>query len=563
MKIKFVKNLILVLSSLLLTNNVRSQTSYENNDYLKYYTLCKVWGYLKYNHPTVKKGKIDWDSELFRILKQVESAKTYNEINIIYKHWFESLDNNFRLKKNQPKESNNIFLKNYDISWINDSSFFTVNNAAYLNKVAKAKLKGKTHYVKQSHFITWFPNEQVYTKGDFPDLHIRLLALFRYWNIVEYYYAYKYESVENWDSSFVNLLPKFIHAKNIVDYHLAIKEMISSINDSHAYFQSSGLNNYFGRYRLPFSLQVIDSSMIVGNYLPYVPITDTIPSGSIINSINGKTFSNIYNSKKHLLSGSNFYGKLIYNGAILFFDSTNVSEISYTLSNGKKELKTISRFHVDSLNLWYEKYKKTRQELNNQSHRIIHDSIAYIDMGNLKVTEIKGIMKEIFEIKNLIIDLRRYPNGTIKELSKYLVEKGTPAQFLMPSINNPGKFVWSDSGVFGSNKKNIYKGKIVVLVGHLTKSQGEFSTMILQMRKDVTIVGSQTAGADGAIAKIHFPSGEESNITGYGVYYPDKTPTQRVGIKIDILVNPSLLSTSSNEDEVLNEALKIIYSKNE
>jgi hypothetical protein len=47
-------------------------------------------------------------------------------------------------------------------------------------------------------------------------------------------------------------------------------------------------------------------------------------------------------------------------------------------------------------------------------------------------------------------------------------------------------------------------------------------------------------------------------ISGIGVFYPDKQPTQRVGIVPNIEVKPTIAGIRDNRDEVLEEALRQI-----
>src|ERR1051325_6322085 len=44
--------------------------------------LCRVWGFLKYYHPSVQKGKIDWDSTLLSNIPKVTHAnhQEFNQI---------------------------------------------------------------------------------------------------------------------------------------------------------------------------------------------------------------------------------------------------------------------------------------------------------------------------------------------------------------------------------------------------------------------------------------------------------------------------------------------------
>ena len=47
-------------------------------------------------------------------------------------------------------------------------------------------------------------------------------------------------------------------------------------------------------------------------------------------------------------------------------------------------------------------------------------------------------------------------------------------------------------------------------------------------------------------------------ISGIGVFYPDKTPTQGIGIVPNVEVRPTIAGVQAGRDEVLEEALRQI-----
>jgi C-terminal processing protease CtpA/Prc len=78
--------------------------------------------------------------------------------------------------------------------------------------------------------------------------------------------------------------------------------------------------------------------------------------------------------------------------------------------------------------------------------------------------------------------------------------------------------------------------------------------MVLQTAPDVTIIGSQTAGADGDICWLPLPGGYRTAFSGLGVYYPDGRETQRIGIVPDVEVHPTVQGIREGRDEVLEKA---------
>jgi C-terminal processing protease CtpA/Prc len=72
------------------------------------------------------------------------------------------------------------------------------------------------------------------------------------------------------------------------------------------------------------------------------------------------------------------------------------------------------------------------------------------------------------------------------------------------------------------------------------------------------VIGSTTAGADGNVSNIPLPGGLRTMISGIGVFYPDRRPTQRVGIVPDHEVKPTIGGIRDGRDEVLEAALREI-----
>jgi C-terminal processing protease CtpA/Prc len=100
-----------------------------------------------------------------------------------------------------------------------------------------------------------------------------------------------------------------------------------------------------------------------------------------------------------------------------------------------------------------------------------------------------------------------------------------------------------------------------VLVDEVSQSQAEYTTMAFRAAGAV-VVGSTTAGADGNVSAIPLPGGLRSMISGIGVFYPDKKPTQRVGIVVDVKVEPTIEGIRAGRDEVLEEGLRQILGPN-
>jgi len=107
------KYLIILFSILLLACNPKQELSSTQ----KLHLTAKLWGFLKYYHPTVNEGKINWDNQLIDIVKKLDDVKTSNKLSKLYIEWIESLGEVQLCDDCKPIEAAKYFDKNFNLSW--------------------------------------------------------------------------------------------------------------------------------------------------------------------------------------------------------------------------------------------------------------------------------------------------------------------------------------------------------------------------------------------------------------------------------------------------------------
>ena len=95
----------------------------------------------------------------------------------------------------------------------------------------------------------------------------------------------------------------------------------------------------------------------------------------------------------------------------------------------------------------------------------------------------------------------------------------------------------------------------MILVDEATISQAEYTAMAFRVAPDAVVDGSTTGAADGNISILALPGDLLTGISGLGVFYPDRRPTQRVGIVPDVYSAPTIAGVREGRDEVLEQAL--------
>jgi C-terminal processing protease CtpA/Prc len=106
----------------------------------------------------------------------------------------------------------------------------------------------------------------------------------------------------------------------------------------------------------------------------------------------------------------------------------------------------------------------------------------------------------------------------------------------------------------------IIKEKLPSWSMKTTQRSAEYHTMAFRTAPNAKVFGSTTAGADGNVSEILLPGNISTMISGIGVYYPDGTETQRIGIVPDVEIKPTVEGIKNGKDEVLDKALEWIKS---
>jgi carboxyl-terminal processing protease len=81
------KYLVFLLLPFVFTCNSRQELSTTE----KLHLTAKVWGFLKYYHPQVNEGKLNWDNELVEMIAKLDGVQTKQDLSKIYSGWIDSL----------------------------------------------------------------------------------------------------------------------------------------------------------------------------------------------------------------------------------------------------------------------------------------------------------------------------------------------------------------------------------------------------------------------------------------------------------------------------------------
>lgn len=516
--------------------------------------LARVWGFLKYHHPEIAKGNYNWDYELFRFLPKYLNREEGDKYRLLIK-WINSLG----YVPTSIHNDSEAYIKP-DMNWINTGIDSDKLKRKLLN-IYNNRNKGKHFYIEMAKYVgnPVFINENTYASMPYPDQGFRLLALFRYWNMINYFFPYKYLIDKDWDNILQEYIPKFLNAECELEYEMVVLQIIADIKDTHANIFSGNnkIDEWKGNNYAPVHIKFIgDKPVVVDYYNPELKKETGLKIGDVITKIDGKKIEEVIQEYYTYYPASNHSARLRDIAEDLLRSPEQELEISY-IRSGKEITRSLMIYPKENLNK-YRWYRKT----DEKCFKLLGNNIGYITLENIKEDDIPKIKQEFRDTRGIIIDIRNYPSAFVPfKLGTYFVSKTTPfVKFTVGSVDTPGKFsLTKELKLFKSEE--TYKGKLIVLVNEYTQSQAEYTSMAFRAGSNTTIVGSTTAGADGNVSAINLPGGLKTRISGIGVYYPDGKKTQRVGIVPDVEVKPTIEGIIKGKDELLEKAVELILKE--
>ncbi|RYZ27755.1 MAG: hypothetical protein EOP49_42045, partial [Sphingobacteriales bacterium] len=381
---------------------------------------------------------------------------------------------------------------------------------------------------------------------------------------IQYFSPYKQGLDHDWDSVLYKYVPVFLNANDSLSYMLAVRSLASETQDCHGFVNSSfpatPARKFYGAWP-PVQFGYVDHKVyIIEIAKDSSQDLSQLQPGDEVTHIDNVPVAIMKEKWRHYIPTSN---ESTFERDVVNYLPTGPLNSSLTITilrAGKPlvvALKRNGRWPLGKGLLSFDKNRKTTE--------ILPGNIGYIHMGKLRQPDVDSTMKALMNTKAIIFDIRNYPQGTAWSITPMLTD--TPKKAVLfdkPFVNYDYLRGGEDQSTLKSyftampGRGTVYKGKVIILCNETTQSQAEYSIMMFQGARPCTVIGSQTAGADGNVTEVVLPGGYTITFSGLGIYYPDGSPTQRSGIKVDIQSKPTIAGLKAGKDEVMDRALQFI-----
>jgi C-terminal processing protease CtpA/Prc len=421
-------------------------------------------------------------------------------------------------------------------------------------------------------------SDRPYSEMRYPPSGYRLLAAFRIWTVINYFFPYKDLMGEDWDAVLREFIPKMEQAGSALEYHLAVAEMVSHIHDSHGFVSSPILSEHFGALP-PVRVRVIEGAPVITAFgtpssstcgdpvyslgCPEEPATMKPPAaglevGDVIVRVDGEDAKDRMTRMSKYIAASTPQA-LLRDAAYFALAGPRDSKTTLTLRGrgGPEKEVELPR------NVWNFLFSRLSGSRSGEIYRLLTEEVGYTDLTRLNQSMVDGMFKKLKDTKAIIFDMRglRGESG----VNEFLAERERPinAIFQQPVVmfpDTPYLQQWITQTILQRlpTKELRYRGRTVMLIDERTQSAGEHYGLALEAAKGTKFVGSPSAGANGEVTSFWVPGGIQIHFSGWAVRHADDRQLQRVGLLPDIEVKPTIAGIRSGKDEVLDKALEYL-----
>ncbi len=559
-KTPFMKPALLFLLLLLSITPTQAQHAPSPTQIEAYASIGRVWGFLKYYHPHVGNGTLNWDQILVEALAASQDLAPQQMCNRVIDQLLvtagpvDECEVCFKAPGDQG-------ISTVNWQWMESSPFLTEDQATALRRIRDQRDLGDS--LHRAYLPNWqgvslnFVMDSAYSDvASFTKWH-RLLPLYHYWNVIEYFFPYLQTANPDWEQVLEDFIPRFLAAEGERALQYTMWELVNQVNDSHGGGGSAYLSEHgYGKYWLPFWARLSDDRRVFITELrnDSIGLACGLKVGDEILHINGTDIETLLAEKRPFEAASNATAKDIYCLWLALKDTLPMATLKVARADSVFDLE-VPRFAVSELraNAYPDWYWADSQQtvIVARANRLISRRKA------------RDFMKEASHADAIVLDFRM--GAMPYEARNYLYPRMLPQNQLAvtaahPSRSFPGN--WMDNQLqYTPERQRSFWDTLILLAGEYNISQDEWVIMYFQTSPRAYTIGRPTGGALGYMARIEMPGRFAAYFTSGYMSYPDGSPVFGPGVKLDEQVEPTAEQLSQGRDAEVERALQYLQSQ--
>jgi hypothetical protein len=388
------------------------------------------------------------------------------------------------------------------------------------------------------------------------DWRVRAAGVIVAWNVFQHFHPYIDRIGVDWLATLRPTLRRALRDRTRDDHYATLSELVAKLEDGHGYIYGSS-----PAAGLPIRVAYIEGQILVS---AVAEGETTVRRGDILLRIDDTPVLDHLRELEHYISGSphlrrhralNQWGE----GSL---GSTARIEL---LREGRKEEVSLERTA---------RYRgfffKPILEFDHPPFAELRAGIFYINLSSFTVAQLAEKLPQLEDARGIIFDNRPSGKAVVdrtqyiqptRHIIPHLIDAPVNASpMLIPQVTRPDRDGWTyrESTWPVNPKAPRLKAPVVFINVPSVVSYGETCMAIIAHHKLATLVGESTAGCNGNANFILLPGGLRIMWTGMEVLKHDRTPFYGTGFAPDHAVTRTLAAAKEGRDEFLEKALVVL-----
>jgi len=364
------------------------------------------------------------------------------------------------------------------------------------------------------------------------------------WPVIQHFYPYR-ENLDDWPNALRSALEGSRTVEDMDAHRKLLQRLMVSAEDGHVRVHRTRPESGETARWLPVAVLPVDDELVVAR----ADSAGAVRAGDRIDAIDGQPAQDWLAGELANFSGSSQWRRFRAVQSLLRGGSGDSRSLQ--IDRNGESLEVTLPFEAE----------EPLDAFDHPSVRQLGEGVVYVNLTTIDGEALSGWMPELADAQGVIFDLRGYPRGVGPEFLGHLLTSNDDFLDWMkvmlarsPDGNLVAGWKWEWSLEPAEPKIDA---PVVVLTDHRAISYSESLIGMIQYHDLGTVVGSNTAGANGNVLPLQLPGGFTVTYTGMQVTGPDGQSFHGRGIQPDIRVEPTVEGLREGRDEVLERGIRV------
>ena len=535
-------------------------------------TFARLFGYVRYFHPSDEAEGADWNSILRAGVERVEDARSDRALLNALQALFAPVAPGVRIALQSEPPPQVARLTGDLIAWRHeglgggsqwsiDRGYRSERGAPAADTPAVARLDLPHGLVAHVPLIVdrapdghTLPRATVHplapnaTPADWTpsgdDRTSRLAAVIEAWNIAQHFYPNLETMHIDWPAQLPLSLGEAARDENATAFDLTLRRLTGAMRDGHAGVIRPGA---WPAAVLPFAWDWIEDRVVITAVADGV---ETLKPGDVVLAIDGRKVSDLVSQATPAYGGSTLAHWRFNALAMQILRGDADRPETLTIERGGQTSSVAVSLRLPPGG----RVAQPRPAVVAE----IEPGLLYVDLTRLTDEEITLSLSRMAAARAIVFDVRDYPTYAAFNLLPHLADHHLYSdQFNMPTFTQPDQrgVTYENRGWDIAPLPPQLRGALVFMTNERATSYGESIMGVVQNNGLGPIVGAATSGTNGDLNRVPLITGHGMSWTGLQVLRPDGSQRFGVGVEPTLPVHRTIAGVRAGRDEILEAAI--------